>query len=74
MQTALQKTGKHFENTLSMCGGTSPPISPFSLSHKIVYIVNDANVIEKKSPSSNKNCVATSEAQQTPLNERQTLW
>ena len=45
MQTALQKIGEHFENMLSMSGGLRPP-DPHLPYHKIVYIINDANVVE----------------------------
>ena len=73
MQTALQKIDEHFENMQQRLWGEAPQI-PHSPSHKIVYIINQANVVEKKSASSNKDCVAMSEAHQTPLNKRQTLW
>ena len=46
MQTALQKIGELFKNMLSTSGGLCPP-DPHLPSHKIVYIINDANVVEK---------------------------
>ena len=49
MQTALQKIGEHFENMLSTSGGLCQPQAPNLPSHKIVYIINDANVVETTS-------------------------
>ena len=43
MQMASQKIGKLFINMLS----TSRGRTPHSPSHKIAYIINDANVVEK---------------------------
>ena len=70
MQTALQKIGEHFENTLSTSGGQSPP---FTISQDSAYY-QWCKSRWKKSPSSNRDCVATSEAHQTPLYERLALW
>ena len=72
MQTALQKIGKHFENMLSTSEGRSPPDPP-SPSHKIVYIINDVNVVEKNRQAVTEvvwQCLKPIR----PLNERQTLW
>ena len=64
MQTALQKIGEHLENMLSR-----PPIyHPTRL-----YILSMMRTSLKQPASSNRDCVATSESYQTPLNERQTL-
>ena len=46
MQTALQKIGEQFENKLSTSVGLRPP-DPHLPSNNIVYIINDANVVEK---------------------------
>ena len=46
MQTVLQKIGEHFENMPSMSGRLRPRDPPLP-SYKIVYIINDANVVEK---------------------------
>ena len=73
MQTALKKIGEHFDNMLSTSGGLRP-LDPLFLSHKIVYIINDVNVVNTQPASSNRDYVATSEAYQTPLNKCQTLW
>ena len=47
MQTTLQKISEHFKNMLSMSGELCPPDPPFTVHQDCIYIINDANVVEK---------------------------
>ena len=73
MQTTLQKIGQHFENMVSTSGGAKPPRPPIYQPTRL-YILSMMRTSLKQPANSNRDCVATSEAYQTPLNERQTLW
>ena len=52
MQTAIQKIGEHFENTLSTSGGLRPPGPTFTISQNCIYCIftiSHHNIITLKS-------------------------